>query len=186
VSWGVSIALVVRLGTALAQVGPEAPAAAPGGPAPTRATFISTSSQQWEVVVDDQAMCGTPCSGPLFPLQFVVLRSQEARPVLLEVGRLPPGDLIVSGKPLQEGKYAGGIVATTFGGMAIAVGITLTAVGLAKDRGGMTTAGLITGAAGALTLPGGIYLMMTALPSARVDRAAPGLSGTAAGIAGTF
>src|SRR5262249_2687126 len=128
VSWGVSIALVVRLGTALAQAGPEVRPSAPAAAAPTRATFVSTSSQHWDVVGDEQPMCSTPCSGPLFPLQFVVLRSQELRPVLLEVGRLPPGDLIVSGKPLQHGTYAGGIVATTLGGMALAIGITFTAV----------------------------------------------------------
>jgi hypothetical protein len=138
------------------------------------------------VVVDDQAMCSTPCTGPLFPLQFVVLRSLETDPVLLEVGRLPPGDLIVSGKPLQDGMYAGGIVATTFGGMAMVIGITFTAVGLAKDRSGMTTAGLITGGAGAVALAGGIYLMMKAVPSVTVGPAAPSVSGAALGIAGTF
>jgi hypothetical protein len=131
-------------------------------------------------------MCATPCSGPLFPLQFVVLSSQESDPVLLEVGRLPPGDLLVSGKPLQDGMYAGGIVATTLGGMALVVGITLTAVGLAKDRNGMTTAGLITGGVGALAVPGGIYLIVKALPRVTVGGAPPYFSGTAAGIAGTF
>jgi hypothetical protein len=138
------------------------------------------------VVVDDQPMCSTPCTGPLFPLQFVVLQSQDARSVLLEVGRLPPGDLIVSGKPLQNGMYAGGIVATTFGGMAVAIGITFTAVGLAKHRDGFTTAGLITGAAGALALPGGIYLMLKAIPSVQVDRAPPNFPGAGVTAAGTF
>jgi hypothetical protein len=172
VSWGVSIALSVRLATAFAQPGPEAP---------TRATFLSTTSEQWNVVVDDEPMCSTPCTGPLSPLQFVVLQSQDPSAVLLEVGRLPPGELIVSGKPLQHGMYAGGIVATTLGGMALVIGITFTAVGLAKDRGGFTTAGLITGAAGALALPGGIYLMVKALPGVRVDRASPGVAVSAAG-----
>jgi hypothetical protein len=174
---------VAHAGTARAQAPAEAP---PEAAAPTRATFVSTTSQQWDVVVDDQPICSTPCSGPLFPLQFVVLRSQEPRPVLLEVGRLPPGQLIVSAKPLDSGVYAGGIVATTLGGMALVVGITLAAVGLAKDRAGMSTAGFITGAAGALAVPGGIYLMLKALPSAEVAPAAPGLSGAAAGVAATF
>jgi hypothetical protein len=167
--WGLAIALAVRL-------------AAPEGPAPTQATFISTTSEQWDVVVDDEPMCSTPCSGPLFPLQYVVLRSQETNPVLLDVGLLPPGNLLVSGKPLQNGMYAGGVVATTLGGMAMAVGITFTAVGLAKHRDGFTTAGLITGAAGALALPGGIYLMLKAVPQVSIDRN----SGAAAAIAGTF
>jgi hypothetical protein len=169
-SLGAAIAVVLRLGTGLAQPAPPAP---PESAAPTQATFISTTRQQWDVVVDDQPMCATPCTGPLFPLQFVVLRSQESRPVLLEVGRLPPGNLVVSGKPMQQGRYAGGIVATTLGGMAVAVGITFTAVGMAKDRDGMSRAGLITGTAGVLALVGGIYLMLTAVPGVSIERAGP-------------
>jgi hypothetical protein len=178
--------LLVRLGAAPAQASQQTEPSAPPEQAPTRATFISTSALAWEVVVDGQPMCVTPCSGPLFPLQFVVLRSEESRPVLLEVGRLPPGNLIVSGKPLQEGMYAGGIVATTLGGMALVVGITLSAVGLAKDRNGMTTGGLISGGAGLLAIPGGIYLMFNAVPSVSVERASPSLAGRVAGIAGSF
>ena len=155
-------------------------------PPPTRATFISTSSEQWDVTIDGQPVCATPCTFPLFPLQFVTLRSQERRPVLLEVGRLPPGDLIVSGKPLQNGMYAGGIVATTLGGMAMVVGITLTAVGAARDRSGMTTAGLISGAAGAIAIPGGITLMMKAVPGVSVGSASPNVSGATAGVAAPF
>jgi predicted permease len=154
-------------------------------PAPTRATFLSTNAQQWDVLVDNSAVCSTPCSGPLFPLQFVVLQSHEPDPVLLEIGRLPPGDFVVTGKPRQNGMYAGGIVATTLGGMALVTGITLTAVGLAKDKDGMTTAGLITGGVGLLTVPAGIYLIVKALPSARVDRGAA-VAGLAGGIGGTF
>jgi hypothetical protein len=190
-SWGVLMAmLVLRIAQADPGVQPQEPGpqaqpeaqAHPEPQAPTRATFVSTSSQQWDVVVDGQPICGTPCTGPLFPLQHVSMHSHEPRPVVLDVGRLPPGDLIVSATPLNEGMYAGGIVATTFGGMALAVGITFTAVGLAKDRGGMTTAGLITGGAGAVTLGGGIYLMLRALPNIRVDAASP----YAVGLAGRF
>jgi hypothetical protein len=198
VSLGLSLAAVLRLAVAWAQVDPLAPPPPPRDPlapppppgsqqpqvpAPTRATFVSTTSEQWDVLVDNQPMCATPCTGPLFPLQFVVMRSQESRPVLLEVGRLPAGNLIVSGKPLQEGMYAGGIVATTLGGMAMVVGITFTAVGLAKDRPGYTTAGLITGGAGTVAVLGGIYLMLKAVPSVSIRPAAPGL---AAAVGGTF
>jgi hypothetical protein len=186
VSGVVALALVVSQTMARAQPAANAPPPAGEAEAPTRATFISTSSEQWDVVVDGQPMCATPCSGPLFPLQFVVLRSQEPRPVLLEVGRLPPGDLIVSGKPLQDGMYAGGIVATSLGGMALVVGITLTAIGLAKDRDGMTTAGLITGGVGVLAVPGGIYLMMEAVPQVRVAGAPVTRSSRAIGIVGRF
>jgi hypothetical protein len=153
-------------------------------PAPIRATFLSTSSEQWNVAIDGQPACSTPCTLPLFPVQFVTLHSQEVHPVLLEVGRLPRGDVVVSGHPLDNGKYAGGIVATTFGGMAAVVGITLTAVGLAKDKGGMTTAGLITGAAGAIGIPLGIHLMIGALPRATVGISPPRTVGF--GASGAF
>jgi hypothetical protein len=176
------VALGGRAGVARAQpASDQAPpqVAADQAPAPTRATFISTSSRQWDVAIDGQPVCGTPCTYALFPLQFVTLRSQERRPVVLDVGRLPPGDLILSAQPLQHGMYAGGIVATTLGGMALAIGITFTAVGHARDSAGMTTAGLITGAAGVLSLGGGIYLMLNALPSVSVGQATPYTVGAA-------
>jgi len=177
VSWGVAIAMAVSgAGNAGAQ---EAPA-------PTRANVVSTGARQWDVLIDNEVVCSTPCTGPLFPQQFMVLHSQDRDPVLLEVGHLPPGDLIVSAKPHQHGKYAGGIVATSLGGMAIATGITLLSVGLAKGRDGMTIAGAITGGVGLLTLPGGIYLMMSAVPSVSVDRASAGPAGAAVGMAGRF
>jgi hypothetical protein len=177
-------ALLWLQGVARAQSEPAAPPA----PAPTRATFISTSAEPWDVAIDGEAVCSTPCTLPLFPIQFVTLRSQEPRPVLLDVGRLPPGDLVVAGKPFQTGMYTGGIVATTFGGMAMVVGITLSAVGAAKNRGGMTTAGLISGGAGGLAVAGGIYLMVKAVPAASVGMAAPSAvaAGTTVGLAARF
>ncbi len=183
-----AIALVLRLGAARAQPAdaPPDPPPAPAAPAPTRATFASTEWEQWDVVVDGQTVCTTPCSGPLYPQQLVVLQSQESRPVLLELGGFPPGDYAVSARPLRNGRYAGGIVATTLAGMALAIGITFTAVGLGKDRDGLTTAGLITGAVGALVLPGGIYFIVTGAPSYTIDRASPGPVGATAGMGGAF
>ena len=194
--WRVALAMVLARGNGAAwgQDGPAAPAGSEGPPAPssadapppTRATIVSTGAQQWDVLIDDQLVCSTPCSGPLFPQQFVVLNSQERRPVILEVGYLPPGDLTVSAKPLDSGSYVGGIVATTLGGMALAIGITFLSVGLAKDRSGLTTAGLITGTAGALALPGGILLMVRAVPSVSVEPVHRGPLGATAGISAQF
>jgi hypothetical protein len=148
-------------------------ASATPSPFPTRATFVSGTADQWDVALDGQAVCATPCTYDLTPLQFVTLQSQEDRPVLLDVGRLPPGELLVSGKPLQSGMYAGGIVATSLGGMALVTGIALSAVGLATGREGLTTAGLISGGVGAITVPWGIYLMISAVPSVRIERVGP-------------
>jgi hypothetical protein len=48
----------------------------------------------------------------------------------------------------------------------------------------MTTAGVITGAAGAVALTGGIYLMVRALPGVSVNRATPQAS--VVGVGGRF
>lgn len=162
---------------------------APAQPAPTpatRATFVSTSEQRWDVWIDQQPACATPCTVGVLPLQFIALRTQERNPIRLDVGYLPEGDVMVSAKPLSNGMYATGIVFTTFSGMALVTGITLTAVGCATDRDGMCTAGLITGGAGAVGLYGSIYLMRKALPKASVGPARPYVAGTQVGLAGTF
>ncbi len=155
-------------------------------PAPTRATFVSTGEEKWDVWIDKQPACQTPCSLGIMPLSFVVLRSQERNPIRLDVGYMPAGDLMVTAKPLSSGMYATGIVFTSLSGMALATGITLTAVGCATDRSGMCTAGLITGGAGAVGLYGSIYLMRKALPKVSLGPAQPYVAGSQVGLAGTF
>src|SRR5205085_11036276 len=87
----------------------------------TQATFVSTSSQPWEVLIDRHPACETPCSIYVPPMQFVTLRSRDR--VLLEVGYLPRGSVVVRGTHLSDGAYAGGIVGTTFAGMGLVTGI---------------------------------------------------------------
>jgi hypothetical protein len=62
-------------------------------------------------------------------IHHIALRTQERNPIRLDVGYLPRGDVMMTAKPLSQGLYAGGIVMTTFAGMGIATGVTLTAVG---------------------------------------------------------
>jgi hypothetical protein len=182
--YGVFLAVLASTRIATAQPGSDAPQNEP--PAPTRATFVSTGEESWDVWVDKQPACQTPCSIGLLPLQFVVLRSQERNPIRLDVGYMPAGDLMVTAKPLSSGMYATGIVFTTFSGMALATGITLAAVGCSTDRSGMCTAGLVTGGVGAVGLYGSIYLMRKALPKVSVGAARPYVAGTQVGLAGTF
>jgi hypothetical protein len=154
--------------------------------APTRATFMSSSESQWDVYVDQQAICSTPCTLGLSGVNFVALRTQERHPVRLDVGNVPQGDILISARPLSNGMYAGGIVMTTFAGMALATGITLTAIGYGTDRGGMQTAGLITGVSGAVGLYAGIYLMRKALPRFTIGPAQPYAAGNQIGLSGSF
>ena len=167
-------------------VSPQAsdPGAPPAGS--TAATFVSTTAQPWEVLVDRNPACQTPCSIYVPPMRFVTLRSFERSPVLLDVGMLPPGAVVVEGKPLQSGKYAAGITFTALSGMALATGVALTAVGCSTDRDGMCTAGLITGGTGAVGLYLSIQLMRAAVPKVRVLPGQPYVSGNQVGLAGTF
>jgi hypothetical protein len=89
---------------------------------------------------------------------------------------------------MADGAYVTGIVFTTLGGMALATGITLTAVGCSSDdRRGMCIAGLITGGVGGVVTAGSILLMVKSLPQVRIHRhASVVLSPTGAAVAGTF
>ncbi|MBL0217719.1 MAG: hypothetical protein IPQ07_28060 [Myxococcales bacterium] len=166
-------------------IAPPAPAQ-PAGPAPgsTQATFVSGNAQPWEVLLDRQPACETPCSIYVPPMRFVTLRARDR--VMLEVGYLPQGSVVVRGWHFADGAYAGGIIGTTFSGMGLATGITLTAVGCATDRRIMCTAGLITGGVSAVGLYLSIRLMQSAVPKAEVLPGRPYVSGNTVGLAGTF
>jgi hypothetical protein len=170
---------------------PPAPEAAPQPsqppPGSTQATFLSTSSRPWEVLVDRSPACQTPCSIWVPPARFITFRSIGDRaPVLLEVGYLPPSPTIVQGKPLENGKYAAGVTFTTLSGMGLVTGVTLLAVGYGTGSDGMMTAGLITGIPCALGLYLSIRLMQSAVPEARIGPAQPYVAGNTVGLAGSF
>jgi hypothetical protein len=166
---------------------PQQPAQPPQPPpGSTRATFLSLSALQWDVTIGEAQACTTPCSLYVAPAQWVSLHSREDYPVRLDVGMMPGGDVVVQAKPLQQGKYAGGIVGTTFSGMALATGVTLAAVGYGTDNSGMRTAGLITGVAGGVGLYLSIELMKAALPKAEIGPARPYVAGNQVGLAGHF
>ncbi len=195
-TYGALIALVALTGTAFAQapgdqqpqppLQPQAqPQAQPQPQAATRATFVSTGEARWDVYVDQQPACATPCTIGVMPLQFVALRTQENNPIRLDVGYLPQGDLMVTAEPFSNGLYAGGIVMTTFSGMGLATGITLTAVGCSTDHPTMCKAGIITSIPSAIGLYLGIHWMRKALPRANVS-AQPYVAGNAVGVAGSF
>ena len=169
---------------------PAAMPAAPPQPG-VDTNFVSATAMPWEVMVDQQAACVTPCRLLLARPSWITLRTRENRPVRLEVGQLGAVPTIVTAHNVQDGKYATGIVFTSFGGMALVTGITLGAVGYGRDREGLRTAGLITGVAGGAMTLGGIWLMRAALPRASVralDQRGLVLMPTSNGsaLAGTF
>lgn len=172
---------------------PEAaPTGMPAAPMPaqspnlTRATFVSTGEMRWDVRVDGNAACTTPCSLFVEPLRFVTLHSQERTPAKLSVGYMPQGDVLVSAKPRSDGAFAAGVTFTTLSGMGLATGITLAAVGYGTNRDTLARAGLITAVPSAIGLYFSIDLIRRALPRVRVDRARPYVSGNGAGVVGSF
>lgn len=153
-------------------------------PGSTAATFTSTSSEPWDVLLDRQPACQTPCSIYVPPMRYVTLRSRDR--VILDVGMLPQGSVVVRGSHLRNGAYAGGIVGTSFSGMGLVTGITLTAVGWGTGRDGMRLAGLITGGVSAVGLYLSIKLMQSAVPKVEVLPGRPYIAGNQVGLAGTF
>jgi hypothetical protein len=154
---------------------------------PPSARFVSEGALRWEVLVDNQPACVTPCAIDVPSGYWVTMRTVEDRPVRVDVGLLD-GPVTVSAKPMAEGAYVTGIVFTTLGGMAVVTGITLTAVGCTSDdRRGMCLAGLITGGVGGVVTAGSILLMVRSVPRVQIHRNASLLfTPTGASVAGTF
>lgn len=171
---------------------PPGPPTSPPPPVGVETEFLSATAMPWEVMVDRQSICQTPCKIYLDGPHWITMRTREARPLRMEVGNLGLRPSQVTAQDLGTGKYATGITFTTLGGMAVVVGVVLTAVGCsADDREGMCTAGLITGGAGALTTLGGIWLIRAGLPRIKVralERRGLALytTGTGGGVAGAF
>lgn len=155
-------------------------------PGSTHATFISATGVKWDVLLDQQLACETPCTTWVIPLQFVELHSREDRPAHLDVGYLNGGDVMVTAEPMSQGLFAAGITFTTLTGLGLAAGITLTAVGCSTDRTTMCHAGIITAIPTAIGLYGSILMIRAALPKAHLGPASPYVTGSQVGLAGTF
>jgi hypothetical protein len=158
----------------------------PGG---GRATFVSTTEKRWDVRIEGNAVCTTPCALYVEPGRFVTMHSQDRHPQKLSVGLLPPGDHMVNAKARSEGAFATGVTFTSLGGAAVITGITLTSIGcFVPDRRGMCTAGLITGIAGAIVTAGSIGMIKRSLPKATIGPATgqPYVNGQTAGLVGSF
>jgi hypothetical protein len=143
----------------------------PGPPGTVQVDFVSASADtRWDVYVDDQATCTTPCSRWIDPERPVLLRTRNDAPDKLRIAELDRdrGPLQITARPTAHGRLAAGITFTSLGGLAVITGITLTAIGFGSDVDGMGTAGLITLGAGGLATFGGIWMMLDSVPRAKV------------------
>jgi len=170
---------------AYAQPSPPVAQPIPGG---SRATFVSTSEKRWDVRLDSNAVCTTPCAIYVEPGKFVTLHMQDLPRSKLSIGYIPPGDFVVTAKPRADGAFAAGVTFTSLGGMAAITGITLTAVGCSTDRPTMCKAGLITGIVGLAVTAGSIGMIKRSLPTATIGpaRGQPYATANQVGVAGSF
>lgn len=153
-----------------------------GPPGTARVDFVSTNEdQRWDVYVNDQVACTTPCTKWVDPMRPIILRSRD-EPFLrgaqkLEVPRLPPESLSA---PLQVRAEKGSNTRWWFGIACLGEGGALLLAGgltafssdsfLADTGKGMLIAGTILTGLGA-------YLYVTSRPHVQLG---PGF------VAGTF
>ena len=148
-----------------------------GPPGTVKVDFVAAdASRRWDVYVDDEVACTTPCVRWVAPNRPLLLRTRDdglfSGPDKLRLvglgARAAEAPLQLQAHGTQTGKLATGITFTTFGGTAIMTGIALTALGCSRDEAGMCTAGQITLGAGALVTAGAIWLILDALPRAEL------------------
>lgn len=152
-------------------------AAEEGPPGTVRADFVSAgANSRWDVYVDDQVACTTPCSKWVDPNRPVLMRTRDdgfffmrADKVQVIDLRRPAGGGAVQMRahPTSYGELATGITFTTLGGTAVIAGITFSSLGcLGDESSGMCTGGLISLGVGALVTAGAIWLIVDAMPRA--------------------
>jgi hypothetical protein len=155
-------------------------------------TFLSAEGDKtWNVVVGDRKLCETPCERWVDPVMPYAMRAEAGflqQDHVVEVPDLRDvphqGTVRVRAYSRSNAGLAGGVVATTFGGLGTAAGIVFLALGCSsEDRAGMCTAGAITLPLGGLLTAGGIWLVVTSGPHAEV---LPGYRPQQFGVGGTF
>jgi hypothetical protein len=183
---------LLPLPSLLAKVGP---------PGAVRVRFLSADAERkWDVVSNDAVLCTTPCDRWLDPGVALAMRSetsffQKNSITVPDLHVAPAGSLVdVRAHPMAFGRFAGGVNLVTFGGLGLAAGIALTAVGCSNtaERGSMCTGGAITLPLTLGLLVPGIWLLSGSGAHAEVttprDARAPGPRVTLGpgGMAGTF
>jgi hypothetical protein len=148
-----------------------------GPPGTVKVDFVSASANgRWDVYVDDEVVCTTPCSRWVSPSRPVFLRTREdgffRSPDKIRLSGLGPnavGDVQLQAHGTATGKLATGITFTALGGTTALTGVMLTALGCRADGpGGMCKGGLISLGVGAVVTVGAIWMIFDAMPRAEV------------------
>jgi hypothetical protein len=149
-----------------------------GPPGTVKVDFISAHAQgRWDVYIDDEVACSTPCTRWVNPSRPIFLQSRagpfpySAR----EEIQVPDLGEYVGAGPLRlrahgtaHGAQVTGITLAGLGGMGVMTGITLSAVGCSVGREEMCRGSLITLGVGSLVTAGAIWLILEAAPRANI------------------
>jgi hypothetical protein len=138
-----------------------------GPPGMLKVKFLPVrSGEKWEVVVGDRTLCTAPCERWVDPAMPFMLKYDPGllqRNQYWEIPDLRPHlaeeRVEVHVVPTKTTEFVGGIVITSFSGIAVATGTALTAVGCSKGTG-ICTAGLVTLPIGLLGLVPGIWMIV--------------------------
>jgi hypothetical protein len=147
------------------------------GPAGTvKVRFLPVRADEpWDVVVGDRKLCTTPCERWVDPAMPYTLKYDPGfwqKNQYVEIPDLRAHAsherLEVRAEPRNGGEFVGGILVTTFAGIAVATGTALAAAGCSKGTGGLCTAGLITLPIGLVGLAPGVWMILDSKGSVRV------------------
>jgi hypothetical protein len=151
-----------------------------GPPGTVKTEFVSASANaRWDVYIDDQVACTTPCAKWVDPAHPVLLRSRDdgmpfMGPDKIQLQSLQGGGPVGAG-PVQlsahataRGELVTGITFTSFGGMGVVAGIALAGAGCGGSDSGMCNGGLIALGVGAAVTAGAIWLILDSMPRADI------------------
>jgi len=165
-----------------------------GPPGSIKVRFLPPRPDEpWQVMVADRTVCETPCERWIDPAMPFSLKHDPGfwhRNEVIDIpdmrNRVPGERLLLSAEPRNSTKLVLGILSTTFGGLGLATGITLTAAGCGSDHAGICKAGLFTMPTGLLIIPGVYWIIDSAprvelrpLPAPTLNSYAPMSDGSA-------
>jgi hypothetical protein len=148
------------LATSLAQAAPARPVrvnfTTPGNKLEAR-LFVRKSESEWALV------CAAPCKADLWPGSQLraVLGDHDDEPYDFVLSNGLGDEVNIEARRGGRGALAGGIVMTSLGGLALVVGIVLTAVSTLNtyNQSSLRTAGIISLGLGAGATAGGILMI---------------------------
>ena len=179
----------------------EGQAEKPGPPGTVKTDFVSGGAHtRWDVYINDQAVCTTPCSRWVDPSRPIRLKTRVGSSFSapfggssLQLSTLDAtlGPVQIQANPTRTGQFTTGVVFVSLGGISTIAGIALTAVGCSTDSSGMCTGGQISLGVGSLVVAGSIFLMTKAMANLTVrpifdSGAGPTVSVGPGSIFGTF